>query len=165
VTANRKPRIALDVATDEVHFRNELLPDTRSEAALPLRVGERLIGALDVQSRSLNAFTQSDIDVLQILADQVAIGLENGRVFARQERAARLDQRVANLTARLHRTLSLDAILESAAAEVGEAFGAQKVVVRLTPEVQPAFATANEPHELNGSGNGSNGAHAAPPEA
>ena len=136
VTANRKPRIALDVASDEVHFRNELLPDTRSEAALPLRVGERVIGALDVQSRSLNAFNQSDIDVLQVLADQIAIAMENGRLFARQERAAQLDQRVATLTARIHRSLSLEAILENAASELSAAFGARKVVVRLTPETQ-----------------------------
>jgi GAF domain-containing protein/HAMP domain-containing protein len=165
VTANRQPRIALDVATDEVHFRNELLPDTRSEAALPLRVGDQLIGALDVQSRSLNAFNQSDIDVLQVLADQVAIGLENGRLFARQERAAQLNQRVAHLTARLHRSLSLDAILESAATEVGEAFGARKVVVRLTPEAVPALTGSGTARGSNGSSNGSGGAHEAPTES
>jgi nitrate/nitrite-specific signal transduction histidine kinase len=153
VTANRQPRIALDVASDEVHFRNELLPDTRSEAALPLRVGERLIGALDVQSRSLNAFNQADIDVLQVLADQIAVAVENGRLFARQERAARLEQRVASLTARVHRSLTLDAILENAAAELGQTFGARKVVVRLTPEAQPAAANGGH---LNGS-NGANG--------
>lgn len=161
VTANRQPRIALDVASDEVHFRNELLPDTRSEAALPLRVGDRLIGALDVQSRSLNAFNTSDVSVLQVLADQIAIALENGRLFARQERAALLDQRVANLTARIHRSLSLEAILENTAAELGEAFGARKVVVRLTPNTQPvesaqpAHAAVSHP-----AGNGTNG-HAA----
>ena len=173
VTANRKPRIALDVASDEVHFRNELLPDTRSEAALPLRVGERVIGALDVQSRSLNAFNQSDIDVLQVLADQIAIAVENGRLFARQERAAQLDQRVASLTARIHRSLTLDAILESAATELGEAFSARRVVVRLTPEAQPVLANpvpaatngghakgTNDAHGTNGS-NGSNGEHSA----
>lgn len=140
VTANRKPRIALDVASDEVHFRNELLPDTRSEAALPLRVGDRVIGALDVQSRSLNAFNQSDIDVLQVLADQIAIAVENGRLFARQERTAQLDQRVASLAARVHRSLTLDAILESTATELGQAFSAHKVVVHLTPDTQPALA-------------------------
>lgn len=170
VTANRRPRIALDVASDEVHFRNELLPDTRSEAALPLRVGERLIGALDVQSRTLNAFNQGDIDVLQVLADQIAIALENGRLFARQERAARLDQRVANLTARIHRSLSLEAILESAAVELSETFGARKVVVQLTPTAQPAHTEAHAPahnggaaHKPNGhAANGSNGTNGAP---
>ena len=158
VTANRRPRIALDVATDDVHFHNELLPDTRSEAALPLRVGERVIGALDVQSRALNAFNPSDIDVLQVLADQIAIALENGRLFARQERAARLDQRVASLTARVHRSLSLDAILESAATELSEALGARKVQVVLTPEAQTAGANGHAT-------NGSNGAHDAPAKA
>ncbi len=144
VTANRKPRIALDVASDEMHFRNELLPGTRSEAALPLHVGEHLIGALDVQSRSLNAFNPTDVEVLQVLADQIAIALENGRLFARQERTAQLEQRVAGLTYKIHRSLTLDAILENTAAELGQAFAARKVVVRLSPAAHAVLGGAEE---------------------
>ena len=140
VTANKQSRIALDVVGDEIYFQNELLPDTRSEAALPLRVGERLIGALDVQSRSLNAFNQSDIEVLQVLADQLAVAVENGRLFGRQERLAALDQRVAALTAKIHASITVDAILENAASELGQVFGARKVVIRLAPETQGAGA-------------------------
>jgi GAF domain-containing protein len=140
VTANRRPRIALDVGEDAVFTQNELLADTRSEAALPLRVGDRLIGALDVQSRALNAFNQADIEVLQVLADQLAIAIENGRLFARQERVAHLEQRVAALTARIHGALTLDAILNTAATELGEVFGARKVVVRLAPEAEALLA-------------------------
>ncbi|MCC6191997.1 MAG: GAF domain-containing protein [Anaerolineales bacterium] len=136
VTANGRARIALDVAGDAVYFQNELLPETRSEAALPLRVGDRLIGALDVQSRSLNAFNQADIEVLQILSDQLAIAIENGRLFARQERVAQLEQRVAGLTARIHSALSPQTILDRTASELGQVFGARKVVVRLAPEAE-----------------------------
>src|SRR6185436_6709936 len=70
-TANRKPRVALNVELDEMHFKNPLLPDTRSEIAWPLVLGDRLIGALDVQSTVPNAFTESDVQVLQTLADQL----------------------------------------------------------------------------------------------
>jgi HAMP domain-containing protein/putative methionine-R-sulfoxide reductase with GAF domain len=143
VTANRQPRIVLDVVGDAFYFPNELLPDTRSEAALPLRVGDRLLGALDVQSQSLNAFTQPDIEVLQVLADQLAVAVENGRLFARQERVAQLEQRVANLTAKIHGSITVDAILENAATELGQVFGARKVVVRLAPEDESV--TAGEP--------------------
>ena len=52
VTGVGQPRIALDVGADAVHFKNPLLPETRSELALPLKVGERVIGALDVQSQA-----------------------------------------------------------------------------------------------------------------
>jgi len=134
VTANKQSRIALDVVGEEIYFQNELLPDTRSEAALPLRVGERLIGALDVQSRALNAFNQSDMEVLQVLADQLAVAVENGRLFSRQERVAELEQRVAAMTAKIHASLTVDAILENAAIELGQVFGASKVVVRLAPD-------------------------------
>jgi GAF domain-containing protein len=166
VTSHRRPRIALDVAGDEMYARNELLPDTRSEAALPLTVGDRLIGALDVQSQELNAFAQSDIDVLQVLADQIAVAVENVRLFARQERLAQLEQRVAGMTARIHQSLTLEAILGNAATELGQAFGARKVVVRLSESASDLtgarVAAAGAAPDLFPSSNGgrpSNGSH------
>jgi GAF domain-containing protein len=75
------PRIALDVGEDAVHFKNPFLPDTRSEMALPLVVGERVIGVLDVQSEQVSAFNDDDIRVLQILADQIAVAIENARLL------------------------------------------------------------------------------------
>lgn len=94
-----QPRIALDVELDAVHFRNPDLPDTRSEMTLPLRVGERTIGALDVQSTQTNAFVQEDVEVLTILADQIAIAIENAQLFsnarnALNESQATMDQYV-----------------------------------------------------------------------
>jgi GAF domain-containing protein len=81
VTGTGEPRIALDVGVDAVHFRNPLLPETRSEMALPLKVGQRIIGALDVQSQQPSAFDQNDVTVLQIMADQLAVAIENARLF------------------------------------------------------------------------------------
>ena len=80
-TSRGEPRIALDVGVDAVYFNNPDLPDTRSEMALPLQAGKRTIGALDVQSTDTNAFSQEDISVLATLADQVAIAIENARLF------------------------------------------------------------------------------------
>lgn len=79
--SNRKARIALDVGEESIRFDNPLLPDTRSEIALPLIVGNHVIGALDVQSKAEAAFKSSDIDVLQNMANQVAIAIENARLF------------------------------------------------------------------------------------
>jgi GAF domain-containing protein/HAMP domain-containing protein len=78
---NRRARIALDVGDESIRFDNPLLPDTRSEIALPLVVGDHVIGALDVQSKAESAFDASDIDVLQNMANQVAIAIENARLF------------------------------------------------------------------------------------
>lgn len=87
VTANRQPRIALDVGQDKVFFNNPDLPDTRSEMALPLMTGGELLGALDVQSREAAAFTVEDIEVLQLVADQLAIAIQNARLFEQSEAA------------------------------------------------------------------------------
>ncbi|MGH2521809.1 MAG: GAF domain-containing protein, partial [Anaerolineales bacterium] len=90
VTQHRHPHVALDVAEDPFHFKNPLLPDTRSELAIPLIVGDRLLGALDVQSTTPNAFSESDVQVLQTLADQLSVAIENAGLFQRTQ--ASLDE-------------------------------------------------------------------------
>jgi GAF domain-containing protein len=82
VTQTGKPRIALDVDADISHFAHPLLPETRSEIALPLIVNEQIIGALDVQSTEANAFDDRDVTVLQVLADQLAVAIENTRLLS-----------------------------------------------------------------------------------
>jgi len=89
VASQGQPRIALDVGTDAVFFDNPDLPGTRSEMALPLRVGGRIIGALDVQSTQSNAFSESDVANLSTLADQIAIAIENARLFSESREALR----------------------------------------------------------------------------
>jgi GAF domain-containing protein len=84
VTANNAARIALDVGEEAIRFDNPYLPKTRSEMALPLRVRNEVIGALDVQSTSLHAFSDEDIQTIQMMADQVAIAIDNARLFSEQ---------------------------------------------------------------------------------
>jgi PAS domain S-box-containing protein len=84
VTANNAARIALDVGEEAIRFDNPVLPKTRSEMALPLRVRNDVIGALDVQSTLLNAFSEEDVQTVQMMADQVAIAIDNARMFARR---------------------------------------------------------------------------------
>ncbi len=80
VTGTGRAVIASDTSTETVFRRNELLPDTRSEMALPMRIGERVIGALDIQSVAPNAFSEDIAAVFQIVADQLALSLENARL-------------------------------------------------------------------------------------
>ncbi len=81
------PRISLDVGQDAVFFNNPDLPSTRSEMALPLKVRNRIMGVLDVQSEKPGAFTEYDASTLSILADQIAIALENARLFTQTQHA------------------------------------------------------------------------------
>ena len=87
VTQTGKARIALDVGSDAVFFNNPDLPNTHSEMALPLEVRGQTIGVLDVQSTKPGAFTQNDVNTLSILADQIAIAIENARLFNQTQQA------------------------------------------------------------------------------
>ena len=80
--STKEARVALDVGAESVRFQNPLLPYTRSEIALPLTVGDRVLGALDVQSTKAGAFGPQEIATLEGMASQVAVALENARLFA-----------------------------------------------------------------------------------
>lgn len=80
-TANRQPRIALDVGEEAVRFSNPFLPRTRSEIALPILSHTNILGAMTVQSDRPRAFDQNDIMVLQGIADSLAVAIENTNLF------------------------------------------------------------------------------------
>ncbi len=96
VTARKRSRIALDTGADAVYFNNPDLPDTRSEAALPLIVRERVIGVLDIQSEKPQAFSAEDVETFQTLADQLALAIENARLFNEMNLAVQQFQQVAS---------------------------------------------------------------------
>ncbi|MCF6277437.1 MAG: GAF domain-containing protein, partial [Anaerolineales bacterium] len=83
------PFIVNDVTVESRHHANPLLPETRAEAAIPLRVGSRINGALDLQANYTDAFTTDDVLVLQILADQVAVAIDNARSYELAQEAVR----------------------------------------------------------------------------
>jgi GAF domain-containing protein/HAMP domain-containing protein len=87
VTAQGQARIALDVGDDAVYFDNPDLPRTRSEMALPLIASKAILGALDVQSEEAGAFGEQDISTLQVMADQIAIAIENAHLFSEMQAA------------------------------------------------------------------------------
>ncbi len=119
VTAQGTPVIALDTAKSDVHKVNELLPDTRSELALPLRVGNTIFGALDVQSKETSAFADAEIRLFQTIADQLAIAIQNAQLFEESQ------QRVSEI-AELNRLL------------IGETW---KDYIQLRRRKTPAIAT------------------------
>jgi PAS domain S-box-containing protein len=89
VAASDEPRVVLDVSEDSTFFRSVDLPDTQSEAALPLTVRGQVVGVLDVQSVELGAFSEDDVAILRVLADQVAVAIENARLVERTEEQLR----------------------------------------------------------------------------
>jgi GAF domain-containing protein/HAMP domain-containing protein len=91
--AHGEPRVAEEAGADTVRLATPELPDTRSEAALPLRSRGEVLGALTVQHTKPEAFDQDTITVLQTMADQVAVTLANARLFAESQEALEAAQR------------------------------------------------------------------------
>jgi len=83
--ASKEAQIALDVGEERSLSYNPLLPQTRSEVVLPLIIGDRTIGALDVQSIREAEFNSDDVATLQGMANQVAIAIENARLFEQMD--------------------------------------------------------------------------------
>ncbi|MEK7311597.1 MAG: GAF domain-containing protein, partial [Chloroflexota bacterium] len=93
----RRGIIVNDVSNEPLFLPNPLLPDTRSEMAVPMVVSDRLFGVFDVQANIVNRFSDEDVRIQSTLAAQVAVALQNARLFEAERR------RVEALTA-LHET-------------------------------------------------------------
>ncbi|MCC6616350.1 MAG: GAF domain-containing protein [Anaerolineae bacterium] len=88
--AQKRPTIARDVEASRLHHKQQFLPETRAEMAIPLIFGEQVIGVLDVQSKQKEAFAPEEADVLQIVANQIAVAIQTARLY--EESVRRLVQ-------------------------------------------------------------------------
>jgi GAF domain-containing protein len=140
--ANARARIAQDVGKETTRFVNPLLPETRSEMALPLISRGQVIGAMTIQSAQAAAFSEDDISVLQTMADQLANAIQNARLFdqvqaalsAAKEQAHRLTL-LNELSQELSRAESLAEILETTTFKAGQILPAEMITVtRLNAE-------------------------------
>ena len=118
--AHRQPRIASDVGEDAVHFANPLLPDTRSEMALPLMVGERLLGVLDAQSTEEAAFDEEDVQTLRIMADQIAVAIDNARKFSDEAMLVEATSPLYRVSRRLTTATTVEEVAEAIVTSVAE---------------------------------------------
>jgi GAF domain-containing protein len=84
---HQQSHVALDIAENTVQLDALSMPNTRSEIALPLRSRGRVLGALSVHSTQEEAFEEADIALLQTMADQVALAIDNARLFSQTETA------------------------------------------------------------------------------
>jgi len=91
--ANAQARIAQVASADAVRITTPELPETRSEAALPLRSRGQVIGAISIQSERPNAFDQTSLAMLQSMADQLAVAIDNARLFAESQQALEAERR------------------------------------------------------------------------
>lgn len=89
------PVVSNNITEHPLYAYDPLLPDTRAQAAIPLRIGPRIIGVIDIQAQELNTFNEDEISVLQTLGDQVAVAIDNARSFELSQEAV-LEMREAD---------------------------------------------------------------------
>ena len=118
--AEQGRRLLANDVTQEAHYRNPFEDETiQSELAVPIRVGDETLGVLDVQSRDLNAFDQTDILVLETLADQLATAIQNARLYEAERGQRDLAEALSKLAAILSSTLEPGEVLERILSHVG----------------------------------------------
>jgi GAF domain-containing protein len=140
--ANAQTRIAQDVHSDAMHVDHELVPRTRSEAALPLIARGQVLGALSVQSDRIGAFDNATVATLQTMADQVAVALDNARLYTESQQAL-------EATSRAYGQLSRQAWLEllRSRRDWGYSF-AQQAVVPVQGEWRPEMIEAMQTGQM-----------------
>ena len=127
----RKGVTVNDVTQDPNFLPNPLLPDTRSELAVPMIVGEKVIGVFDVQSEQIGRFTESDVNIQTALAAQLATSVQNARSFEQARAQAELETMVNTIAQRIQRAATVEETLQTAARELGLALGAPRVKAKL----------------------------------
>jgi len=104
---------------------NPLLPDTRTEAAVPISIAENVLGVLDVQDDEIGRFEETDIELLQSIANQVAIGLQNAQAYQQTQQQVATEALISNINQQIQSTSNIDDALQVAVREVGRALGTE----------------------------------------
>lgn len=124
--------IVNDVKGEAGWLPNPLLPDTASEMAVPLIVGDRVLGVLDVQSDRVNAFNEEDANIQTTLASQVATAMQNARSFTQAQKQAERESMLNVINQKIQSATSVEAVLQIAARELGRALGAPMTIAQLS---------------------------------
>jgi len=120
-----------DVTQAPDHLPNPLLPDTRSELAVPMMVGGNVIGVFDIQSEQVGRFTDTDVNIQTTLAAQLATSIQNVRSFERSRKEAELQSLVNMIGSRIQRATTIEETLQTAIRELGTAIGASRVKAKV----------------------------------
>jgi GAF domain-containing protein len=142
------PVLVQDTSQDPNWLPNPLLPDTKSEVAVPISVGADVLGVLDVQQNIVSGLSEENVVLLQSIASQVAIGVRNARSYEESRSQAELETLINTIGQKIQRAGTVEDVLQTAIREVGVALGATRVSASLQPS-----RTATESYDAGG-GNG-----------
>ncbi len=129
----KTPLVVNDTREDPRFLANPLLPETLSEAALPLVIGDRVLGVLDVQADRAGHFTPELISVLETLAGQISVAIQNARLFAEVELAGRRERVLNRIMQQVQSAHNIEEVLQTAAVELGRALRAPTTITLHMP--------------------------------
>jgi len=154
VAGNGEILIVNDTTRDVTYYPNPVLPDTRAEAGIPLKVGDRIVGVLDVQSDRPYAFSDDKLKILQILADQLAIAVVNSELFAETQEHLAQHRLLHHITTTAASGTTLDEALQSAVNGLQVTLGGDRVSIMLVDrekkilQVRAAVGYADDVYDL-----------------
>lgn len=131
VTGRGESLVVNDTLKDATYYANPILPETRSEAAIPLKVGERILGALDVQSILPYAFNEENLRTLEILADQLAVAVVNTELFAETQEHLSQHRLLHHITTSAASGATLEEALETTVRGLQVTLGGDRVSILL----------------------------------
>jgi len=137
-TKNRTPVVINDVTSDPNYYPNPFLPDTRSELVLPLTVGDQLLGVLDVQSTQINAFLAEDLEILQIVADQLAAAILSATLYTNSRKNFNRQQALQDITIQITASGTFEEFLMKTV----------EGLHTILPEARVTFYTLNQMNQL-----------------
>jgi len=115
---------------------NPLLPDTKAEVAVPIAVGDEVLGVMDVQHNVADGLSQQDANLIQAIANQVAVAVTNAQAYEQAQRQATRETQILSITQRIQSANSIDDVLKIAVRELGEALGADRADIEVSMEKQ-----------------------------
>ncbi len=136
VTQYKEGMVVNDVSKDATYYANPNLPDTKAEACLPLKVGERVLGVMDVQSIHPYVFTDENIKILQILADQLAVAVVNSELFAEAQERLSQHRLLHHVTTAAASSTTIEEALNSAVQGLQVTLGGDQISILLADKEQ-----------------------------